>query len=97
MWFGGGAIMTRYDFLEVDEWFWAMLEQTQTLPNVSVGQLSCTFRQIIFRYEFVWSSALKEFPFLSCTYLFCPYIYYTTEGRYYNIQRPLIYEVNQMH
>ena len=34
-----GQIKTRYDFLELDEWFWAMFEPTTALPNVILNPI----------------------------------------------------------
>ena len=34
-----GQIMNMYDFLELDEWFWAMFKPTPIWPNFDFGQL----------------------------------------------------------
>ena len=34
-----GQIMTRYDLLGLDTWFWAMFKSTPTWPNLTFGQL----------------------------------------------------------
>ena len=35
-----GQIITKYDLIWADEWFWAMFEPTPTLSNFDFGQLS---------------------------------------------------------
>ena len=42
-----GQIMTRYVFVEVDVWVWAMFEQTSIWPNFIFGHFSVARKPII--------------------------------------------------
>ena len=43
-------IMTRYDFLLLDEWFWAMFGSQLNLI-ILLGNFSCELGQIMTRYD----------------------------------------------
>ena len=44
--------MTSYG---IDEWFWAMSEQTWTWHNFTFGELYMWIGQIMTRYDFLWA------------------------------------------
>ena len=59
-----GQIITRYDFIWTDEWFWAMLEPTPTLSNFDFGQL---FMWIVANNDQIWLPRGLKSDFEKCS------------------------------